>query len=123
MKKVSQCFLIFNLLLMSQFALAASKWQDTQLIVVELDNELKPMDKKEITLEKPFNATNDIFKIEFNNFLDDNSIERKLNIQTDNASVLQRFTNVEQALNWAIQLKLNNGKTYYFMISKISLKK
>lgn len=123
MKKVSQCFLIFNLLLMSQFALAATKWQDTQLIVVELDNELKPMDKKEITLEKPFNATNDIFKIEFNNFLDDNSIERKLNIQTDNASVLQRFTNVEQALNWAIQLKLNNGKTYYFMISKISLKK
>lgn len=126
MHKIKKCFLILNLLMLNQYALAASevkKWQDTQLIIVELSSELKPVDKKEIALDKSFNASNEIFKIEFDNLSDNKSLDRKLNIQSDSASIIQKFSTPEQALNWAIQLKLNNGKTYYFMINRVENKK
>ncbi len=126
MQKIKQYFLFFSLLVLSQYTFAAGeakRWQELQLVIVELNGELKPIDKKEITLEKAFNATNEIFKIDFNNLLDEKSLERKLNIQADTASILQRFTTPEQATNWATQIKLNNGKTYYFLINKVELKK
>lgn len=125
MKRITQYFFITSLLLLSHIAFSAEvkRWQETQLVIVELNGDLKPVDKKEVTLEKPFNASNEIFKIEFAYLLDEKSLERKLNIQADNVNILQRFSNPEQALNWATQIKLNNGKTYYFMINKVEMKK
>ena len=110
---------------MTQQSFAASttplkKWGDLVLVVVELNENLKPVDKKEFSLEKPFNANNGIFKIEFSNLFDDNSSEKKLNIESDNASILQRFSNFDQSLNWATQIKIINGKTYYFIINQIT---
>lgn len=126
MHKIKKCFLILILLILSPYVLAASdvkKWQDTQLVIVELSEELKPVDKKAISLDKPFNANNENFKIEFDNLSNDKNAERKLNIQSENSSVIQKFTTPEQALNWATQMKLNNGKTYYFMIIKLENKR
>lgn len=125
MKRITQYFFITILFLLSPvvFSAETKKWQETQLFIVELNSDLKPVDKKEVTLEKPFNASNDIFKIDFSYLLDDKSLERKINIQSDNVNILQRFVNPDQALNWATQIKLNNGKTYYFIINKVEMKK
>lgn len=125
MKRFTQYFFVASLLLLSHIAFSAEikRWQETQLVIVELNGDLKPVDKKEVTLEKPFNASNEIFKIEFSYLLDEKSVDRKLNIQADNVNILQRFSTPEQALNWATQIKLNNGKTYYFMINKVEIKK
>lgn len=94
------------------------KWSDLKLIIVELNDELKPVDKKEVPLDKPFNASNDLFKIDFSNLFDEKSPEKKLNIQSTSTNILQRFTSPEQAVNWASQIKINGGKTYYFLINK-----
>ena len=94
------------------------KWSDLKLIIVELNDELKPVDKKEVPLDKPFNASNEIFKIDFSNLFDEKSPEKKLNIQSTSTNILQRFTSPEQAVNWASQIKINGGKTYYFLIKK-----
>lgn len=125
MKQMIKYFCIFSFLMVSQISIAAEtkKWQDTQLVIVELSPDLKPVDKKEVKLDKPFNASNDIFKIDFSYFVDEKSLDRKLNIQADNISVLQRFTSPEQSLNWTTQIKLSNGKTYYFMVNKTNTKK
>ncbi len=97
---------------------SVKKWSDLKLIIVELNDDLKPVDKKEVSLDKPFNASNDLFKIDFSNLFDDKSLEKKLNIQSNSTNVLQRFTSPDQALNWASQIKINDGKTYYFLINK-----
>lgn len=125
MKLIKKYFFIASLFLLSPsvFSSDLKNWQNTQLFIVELNSDLKPIDKKDVTLEKPFNASNEIFKIDFSYLLDDKSLERKLNIQADNVTILQKFSNPEDAINWATQIKLGNGKTYYFIINKIDNKK
>lgn len=125
MSRIIKYFFLATFFLFNHFALAGEvkSWQDTQLVIVELNSDLKPIDKKEVTLEKPFNASNQIFKIEFSYFFDEKSLDRKFNIKADSVDILQKFSNPEQALNWATQIKLMNGKTYYFMINKINIKK
>jgi hypothetical protein len=116
-------FLIGSLFLiaLSNNVIAAEsvkKWSDLKLVIVELNDELKPVDKKEVPLYKPFNASNDIFKIDFSHLFDEKNLEKKLNIQSNSTNILQRFTSPEQAINWASQIKVNGGKTYYFLINK-----
>lgn len=124
MKHIKKYLFIFSFLITQMsFAADVKKWQETELIIVELNAELKPVDKKEVKLDKPFNASNEIFKIDFSYFVDEKSLDRKLNIQADNINILQRFTSPEQALNWTSQIKLSNGKIYYFMINKNNNKK
>lgn len=125
MKKFLHFGFVIFLVLFSQtiFAAPSNSWKDFQLVVVELGIDLKPMDGKEITLEKPFNANNEIFKIDFDYLLNTKSLERKLSITSDSVNILQRFTHPDQALNWATQLKIMNGKTYYFIVNKIPVKK
>lgn len=97
---------------------SVKKWSDLKLVIVELNDDLKPVDKKEVSLDKPFNASNDIFKIDFSHLFDEKSSEKKLNIQSNSTNILQRFTSPEQAVNWATQIKITGGKTYYFLINK-----
>lgn len=124
MKHIKKYLFIFSFLITQMsFAADIKRWQETELIIVELNAELKPVDKKEVKLDKPFNASNEIFKIDFSYFVDEKSLDRKLNIQADNINILQRFTSPEQALNWTSQIKLSNGKIYYFMINKNNNKK
>lgn len=124
MKHLKKYLFIFSFLITQMsFAADIKRWQETELIIVELNAELKPVDKKEVKLDKPFNASNEIFKIDFSYFVDEKSLDRKLNIQADNINILQRFTSPEQALNWTSQIKLSNGKIYYFMINKNNNKK
>lgn len=116
-------FLIGSLFLiaLSNNVIAAEsvkKWSDLKLVIVELNDELKPVDKKEVPLDKPFNASNEIFKIDFSHLFDEKNLEKKLNIQSNSTNILQRFTSPEQAINWASQIKVNGGKTYYFLINK-----
>ena len=94
-----------------------SLWNRWVLVIVSLDKKEKPVEKAELSLQKPVRiskANGPTINIEETDLGDKKG--RLIRLQCDDSTITQKFDNVNQLTGWAVQTSCKK-RSYVFLIN------